>query len=85
MLCIDANSSLTIFTVWSALALPTLKTILPNLRHGAVILTDNTISGAEGYKDLLSFLRTPGNGFQNTTLPYTNGFEMSVYLPNRQV
>ena len=58
-----------------------MKTILPKMRHGAVVLTDNTISGAEGYKDLLTFLRAPENGFQNTTLPYTNGFEMSVYLP----
>lgn len=65
--------------VWSALALPTLMTVLPKLRHGAVVLTDNTISGAEGYKDLLAFLRAPENGFQNITLPYTNGFEMSVY------
>lgn len=67
--------------VWSALALPTLKTIKPNLRDGAVILTDNIIFGAEGYKDLLEYFRAPENGFQNLTLPYTNGFEMSVYLP----
>jgi hypothetical protein len=70
--------------VWSALALPTLKTVLPKLRHGAVVLTDNTISGLEGYKDLLAFLRDPKNGFQNSTMPFTNGFEMSVYLPDRQ-
>ncbi|GJC93119.1 O-Methyltransferase [Colletotrichum higginsianum] len=68
--------------IWSALALPTLKVVLPRLRKGAVVLTDNTISGAEGYKDLLSFLRTPQNGFQNMTLPFTNGFEMSVYMPD---
>ncbi|KAL0930063.1 O-methyltransferase MdmC [Colletotrichum truncatum] len=72
---------LLLLDIWSALALPTLKTVLPRLRHGAVVLTDNTISGAEGYKDLLAFLRTPENGFQNMTLPFTNGFEMSVYLP----
>lgn len=65
--------------VWSALALPTLKTVLPRLRRGAVILTDNTISGAKGYANLLAFLRAPENGFQNMTLPFTNGFEMSVY------
>lgn len=57
--------------------------VLPKLRHGTIVLVDNTISGAEGYKDLLSFLRAPENGFQNTTLPYNNGFEMSVYLPER--
>jgi hypothetical protein len=47
------------------------------------VLTDNTISGAQGYADLLAFLRDPNNGFQNLTLPFTNGFEMSVYLPTR--
>lgn len=67
--------------VWSALALPTLKTVLPRLRPGAVVLVDNTISGAQGYADLLAYLRTPANGFQNMTLPFTNGFEMSVYNP----
>lgn len=51
------------------------------MRRGAVILTDNTISGAEGYADLLTYLRDPHSGFQNMTLPFTNGFEMSVYLP----
>lgn len=67
--------------VWTALALPTLKLVLPHLRKGAVILTDNTISCAKGFKDLLEFLREPRNGFQNMTLPFTNGFEMSVYMP----
>lgn len=72
---------LLLLDIWSALALPTLKVVLPRLRKGAVILTDNTISGAEGYKDLLAFLRDPQNGFQNMTPPFTNGFEMSVYMP----
>ncbi|KAH8702959.1 O-methyltransferase [Phaeosphaeriaceae sp. PMI808] len=72
---------LLLLDIWAALALPTLKIIRPKLRYGAVVLTDNTISGAEGYKDLLAYLRAPENGFQNSTLPYTNGFEMSVYMP----
>lgn len=67
--------------VWSALALPTLKLVQPYLRYGGVVLTDNTISGAKGYADLLAYLRDPENGFHNMTLPFTNGFEMSVYLP----
>ncbi|KAF1923564.1 uncharacterized protein M421DRAFT_9514 [Didymella exigua CBS 183.55] len=43
------------------------------------------LNSARGYKDLLLFLRAPENSFQTTTLPYVNGFEMSVYLPDRQV
>lgn len=69
--------------VWSALALPTLKLVRPHFRHGAVVLTDNTMSGAEGYRDLLSYLRSPENGFRTHTVPYTNGLEMSVYLPKQ--
>jgi hypothetical protein len=46
-----------------------------------VVLADNTISGAEGYADLLAYLRDPDSGFRNMTLPFTNGFEMCVYLP----
>ncbi|KAL4898857.1 hypothetical protein BDW74DRAFT_126457 [Aspergillus multicolor] len=72
---------LLLLDIWSALSLPTLKTIQPYLRHGAVVLTDNTISGAKGYADLLAYLRDTQNGFRNMTLPFTNGFEMSVYLP----
>ncbi|KAJ5855518.1 S-adenosyl-L-methionine-dependent methyltransferase [Penicillium soppii] len=72
---------LLLLDIWSALSLPTLKTVLPSLRPGAVVLTDNTISGAKGYADLLAYLRAPENGFQNMTLPFTNGFEMSVYRP----
>ncbi|KAJ4290486.1 hypothetical protein N0V90_010703 [Kalmusia sp. IMI 367209] len=72
---------LLLLDIWSVLALPTLKIVQPSLRHGAVVLTDNTISSADGYKDLLAYLRAPDSGFQNVTLPYTNGFEMSVYLP----
>ena len=30
---------------------------------------------------MLAYFRASENGFQNLTLPYTNGFEMSVYLP----
>lgn len=51
------------------------------MKKGAVVLTDNTISGAQGYADLLAYLRDPANSFQNMTLPFTNGFEMSVYTP----
>ncbi|RAL00786.1 O-methyltransferase [Aspergillus ibericus CBS 121593] len=70
--------------IWTPLALPTLKTVLPRMRPGAVVLTDNTISGAEGYAELLAFLRSPENGFRNMTLPFTNGFEMSVYQPRSE-
>lgn len=61
--------------------MPTLKIVQKKMRRGAVVLADNTISGAAGYKDLLEYLNNPDSGFQNMTVPFTNGFEMSVYLP----
>ncbi|RDK39715.1 S-adenosyl-L-methionine-dependent methyltransferase [Aspergillus phoenicis ATCC 13157] len=73
---------LLLLDIWSARSLPTLKIVQPHLRYGAVVLTDNTISGAKGYADLLAYMRNPENGFRNMTLPFTNGFEMSVYMPD---
>ncbi|KAL4967413.1 O-methyltransferase [Aspergillus stella-maris] len=73
---------LLLLDIWSPLALPTLKTVQPHFRPGAVVLTDNTISGAKGYADLLAYMRDPSSGFRNMTLPFTNGFEMSVYMPS---
>jgi predicted O-methyltransferase YrrM len=72
---------LLLLDIWAPLALPTLKLVEKKLRTGAVIITDNTISGAERYKDLLEHLRDPKSFFTNITLPYSNGLEMSVYTP----
>ncbi|KAJ6551708.1 O-methyltransferase [Mycena capillaripes] len=70
---------LVLLDIWSPLALPTLKILQPRLRSGAVVLTDNTVVAAEAYKELLGYLRASGSGYQNMTLPYSGGFEMSVY------
>lgn len=65
------------------MALPALKLVQPHMRYGAVVITDNTVGAAEGYKDLLNYMRDPDSGFTNLTLPYSRGLEMSVYLPRR--
>ncbi|KKA19572.1 O-methyltransferase [Rasamsonia emersonii CBS 393.64] len=69
--------------VWTPMALPTLKLVQPHMRYGAVVIADNTVGAAEGYKDLLNYMRDPDSGFTNLTLPYSRGLEMSVYLPRR--
>ncbi len=51
------------------------------MRRGAVVLADNTIDAASGYKDLLEYMRDPNSKFQNMTLPFTKGLEMCVYMP----
>ena len=66
------------------MSLPALKLVQPKLRHGAVIIVDNTIGSGARYKDLLEYLRAPGSNFTNLTIPYSKGLEMSVYLPSRK-
>ncbi|EPS39034.1 hypothetical protein H072_7190 [Dactylellina haptotyla CBS 200.50] len=67
--------------IWTPMALPTLQLVQPKLKQGAVIIADNTIGSAVGYKELLDYMRAPGSGFTNLTLPYHKGLEMSVYCP----
>jgi predicted O-methyltransferase YrrM len=62
-------------------ALPALKMVLPKLRPGAAIVVDNTISSAEGYKELFEVIRNPNGAFTSITLPYKNGLELSIYNP----
>lgn len=69
--------------VWTPVVLSTLNVVEPKMRHGAVVITDNTIGAARGYKDLLEYLRTPESGYINMTLPFSKGLEMSVYLPQK--
>ena len=33
------------------------------------------------YKEYLDYVQDPKNGFKITTMPYSGGFHMSVYLP----
>ncbi|OAP57269.1 hypothetical protein AYL99_08007 [Fonsecaea erecta] len=72
---------LLLLDIWTPMALPVLKLCQPRMRRGTVVIADNTIGSAEKYKDFLAYMRDPASGFQNLTLPYTNGLEMSVYLP----
>ncbi|PNY27843.1 Uncharacterized protein TCAP_02240 [Tolypocladium capitatum] len=73
---------LLLLDIWTPMALPTLKIVQPKMRHGAVVITDNTVGSAKSYKDLLEYLRGPGSNFINLTLPYNQGLEMSIYLPH---
>lgn len=61
--------------------MPALKLLIPKLRPGAVVVTDNTVQAAIAYKDLFEVLRDPNGDFRSTTLPYSGGLEMSMYWP----
>ncbi|EFZ04224.1 O-methyltransferase [Metarhizium robertsii] len=77
------GARLIVATVWTPMVLPTLQVVLPKMRPGAVVISDNTISSAEGYKDFLEYMRGPQSPFINLTLPYKNGLEMSIYVPKQ--
>ncbi|KAK2590714.1 hypothetical protein QQS21_011608 [Conoideocrella luteorostrata] len=66
--------------VWTPMVMPTIKLVQPKLRRGAVIVTDNTLT-SKGYDEYIEYVRNKDNGFVNITVPYTNGLEMSIYLP----
>ncbi|EOO00244.1 putative o- protein [Phaeoacremonium minimum UCRPA7] len=77
------NVDFLLLDIWTPMALPTLQVVQPKLRHGAVIIADNTISSAGSYGDFFAYIRDPKNGFINVTLPFKGGLEMSVYLPQQ--
>ena len=78
----DRSIDALLLDIWSEVALPTLKIILPKLRIGGAVFIDNTIASAERYEDLFKFIREPENGFQVITLPYSGGFDICVYTPS---
>ncbi|KAI0388098.1 S-adenosyl-L-methionine-dependent methyltransferase [Hypomontagnella monticulosa] len=66
--------------IWSPLALPTLRLVYPYLKIGGLVVVDNTIVAADGYKDLMAYLEDPTNGFKMTTAPYSGGLLIAVYV-----
>ncbi|CAK7232388.1 hypothetical protein SCUCBS95973_008243 [Sporothrix curviconia] len=69
--------------IWTPMALPTLKLVQPHLRHGALIIADNTVMAADSYTEFLNYIRAPGSGFIDTTVPFEGGLELMVYAPSQ--
>ena len=63
--------------IWHV-ALDALELVAPALRPGAAIITDNTISSAEGYQPYFEFLNDPANKLRTMTLPFAGGLEFTV-------
>ena len=63
--------------IWEV-ALPALERVSPSLREGAIVITDNTASHADAYRDYFAFLRDPANRFRTMTLPFEGGLELTV-------
>jgi hypothetical protein len=60
--------------------LPTLQLVKPQLRRGALVITDMTGIAKTAYADLLGYLHDPANEFRTMTTPFSGGLEVSVYL-----
>lgn len=69
-------------TVWTSLALPTLKLLEPRLKPGAVIVSDNVISSKEGYSHFFAYCDQPGSPYTTITLPYPGGLGLTTYNPS---
>ncbi|KAF4967574.1 hypothetical protein FSARC_4871 [Fusarium sarcochroum] len=68
--------------IWTPLALPTLKLVHPRMKPGATVVVDNTEAAKTGYKDLMAYFEDPTNGFRISTVPYSGGLLVAVYVGN---
>ncbi|KAG5663269.1 hypothetical protein KAF25_001205 [Fusarium avenaceum] len=68
--------------IWTPLALPTLKLVQPRMKQGATVVVDNTEAAKAGYKDLIAYLDDTANGFKMSTVPYSGGLLVAVYMGN---
>ncbi len=62
------------------LYLPIIKRMIPHLRLGAIVLSDNVLSFKKSLAPYREFLQNPANGFYSMTLPFGPGLEYSVKL-----
>lgn len=71
-----------LFDIWGNVVRPVFDVLLPRLRTGAVICTDNTGGerSRENYADLFEILENPAHGFRTMTVPFEGGFELSMKL-----
>ncbi|KAK2744774.1 hypothetical protein FQN55_006530 [Onygenales sp. PD_40] len=75
---------LLLLDIWTPLALPALKIVQPKLRHGALIVADNTAGFRAAYKDFFEYVHDSKNGFKSMTTPFKGGLEVIVYLPTSE-
>ena len=59
-------------------ALPVLKMVVPHMRPGSVIVTDNVGLFKADYREYVEYLRNPRNGFQSALMGLNEGTEFSI-------
>jgi predicted O-methyltransferase YrrM len=75
---IDGPVDFVLVDIWIVMARPALELVARHLRHGAIVVCDNTEQHRGDYADYFAFLNDPANGFRTMTLPFDGGLEMSV-------
>lgn len=75
---IDGEVDFMLVDIWTPMARPALELVAPRLRHGAIVVCDNTADERNDYRQYFEFIRAPENGFRTMTLPFEGGFEFSV-------
>ena len=75
---IDGAVDFVLVDIWIVMARPALELVARHLRHGAIVVCDNTEQHRADYADYFAFLNDPANRFQTMTLPFDGGLEMSV-------
>ena len=68
------------FSVWTPLALPTLKLAEPRFKKGAMVVADNNVAAKKGYAELMQYIDRPGSGYKRSSLPFSGGLLLIVYL-----
>ena len=79
---IDGPIDFVLFDIWADMVGPVLALLLPHLRAGAVICTDNSAGerARANYKLLFDAIADPRNRLITQTLPFTGGLEMTVRI-----
>ncbi|KAI0976626.1 O-methyltransferase [Xylaria arbuscula] len=78
---LPADIDFVLFDIWTPMVLPTLRLLEPNLKKGAVIVTDNVTSSADGYRDFHEYIEAHRSAYRTLVLPYSGGLEYTVYDP----
>lgn len=63
---------------WAHLALPITELMTPQLRQGAIVVSDNVGQFPKGFAAFTSHIRAPESGFVSTLLPLRGGTELAV-------
>ncbi|HVE82032.1 MAG TPA: class I SAM-dependent methyltransferase [Myxococcales bacterium] len=77
---VPAPIDLLLLDGWKDLYLPILKMLQPKLRRGSLVLGDNIYTFKKSLRPFVEYMQTEGSGFKSTTLPLSDGFEMSLYV-----